>query len=212
MTIQDKVALIRKIFLFDNLSESELEHIAMVAQEMDYEPHHRIIEQGMAAKAAYVISSGSAKVYILSPDGKEIPLNVLREGDIFGEMALLDGEPRSATVESLTHMHTLRIPKEPLFDLFRSHTDITFKLLATLSKRIRTSDSTIEVLHTDNLTSRTLHILTTLKSSFKTSDIPLTHEELALLTGITRPRLTEALHSLEKEGKIILSHKNIRII
>lgn len=212
MTLQDKVALIRATFLFEDVDNGELEQIALVSQEIDFEPHKLIVEQGMPAKAAYIICSGNVKVYTLSADGKEIPLTLLHEGDIFGEMALLDGEPRSATVESLTHIRTLRIEKKPLFDLFHKHPNIMFKLLATLSKKIRMLDATIEELHTENVTHRTLTILSTLKDSFKTSDIPLTHEELALLTGITRPRLTEALHSLEKEGKVTLSHKIIHLL
>ncbi len=212
MTLQDKAELLRRTDLFTGLNDEELAHIASVSQEIEYQPHELIIEQGQKGDSAYIIFSGNAKVYTLSVEGKEIPLNLIREGDLCGEMALFDGEPRSASVEALTHIKALRITKEELFSVLDTHVDITHKLLATLSRRIRLIDSAVEDLHTTNTVERTLHVLMSLKSSFNTSDIPLTHEELALLTGITRPRLTEALHTLEAEGKILLSHKNIHIL
>ena len=95
MTLQDKAELLRHSYLFEGLTDEELAHIALVSQEVDYQPHKTIIEQGMPAKAAYVIFSGNAKAYMLTEEGKEIPLSLIKEGDLCGEMALLDGEPRS---------------------------------------------------------------------------------------------------------------------
>lgn len=212
MTLQDKVELLRNTFLFGELQDEDLQHIASILQEVHYDTHHLIIEEGTIGQTAYILCSGSAKVYTLTEDGKEIPLSLIHKGEVFGEMALLDGEPRSATVEALTPIHALIMSKEHLFPLLDTHSKITHNLLARLSRKIRALDSCIESLYEHNTSARTYKVLFSLTKAFKTAHIPLTHEELALLTGITRPRLTEALHTLEAEGKVILSHKNIHVL
>ena len=90
MTLQDKAELLRHSYLFEGLTDEELAHIALVSQEVDYQPHKTIIEQGMPAKAAYVIFSGNAKAYMLTEEGKEIPLSLIKEGDLCGEMCIRD--------------------------------------------------------------------------------------------------------------------------
>ena len=127
-------------------------------------------------------------------------------------MALIDDLPRSAYVEAITTMSVLKIPKNDFQKLILANPAIALKLLRTLSIRIRTQDEKIITIYDSDLPNRTISNLLLLSNAYKSKVIPLTHDQLASLVGVTRPRLTEALHSLELQNIVKLANHTIEII
>ncbi len=128
--------LLRDVPLFSALSRPQLSRIAELAQEVTYGPGRMIVRDGSPGLAFYVITGGRAKVIkgkIASASGEA----VLGPGDFFGELALLDGGPRSASVVADGPITTIRIERAPFRNLLKDEPDIALKLLEGMAGRMR---------------------------------------------------------------------------
>lgn len=209
MTLDAKIELLQKSFLFAEFSRHDLEEIVQTTEEVTLPSHTIFIHENDEPDGAYIIDKGSVKIYSITPEGKEIPLNIAGHGNIVGEMAIIDGQPRSAFAETLSETHMLKISTKSFHDILLNKPSVALTLLKTLSIRVRTLDQNVKAIHTESSAELTLGALKTLAAGYENNEIPLTHEDLAKLVGITRPRLTEALHALEKQGILTLSSKKI---
>jgi CRP/FNR family transcriptional regulator, cyclic AMP receptor protein len=130
------LGLLKKVPLFATLSATHLSRLAGIAQEVTYGPGRMIVRDGTPGVAFYVITEGHAKVIggkIASAGGKAR----LGPGDFFGELALLDGGPRSASVVAEGPITTVRIERSPFRSLLRDEPDIALKLLEGMASRMR---------------------------------------------------------------------------
>jgi CRP/FNR family transcriptional regulator, cyclic AMP receptor protein len=138
--------LLAKVELFTELSPDELAAVASVASTRSVAKDTVIFHGGDAADAVYVIASGKVKVVTTSTDGKEFILTVLGAGQVFGEMALVEEAPRSASVITLTAVELLAIKREDFHHLLNTSPGISRSLLAILSRRLRRANSKMESL------------------------------------------------------------------
>ena len=136
--------LLAKVPLFEGLPAPDRTIVARAATLRSFRRGERVVTQGQAGDAFYVIVRGRVAVSVLSPEGREVVLNTLSSGDHFGEMALLDEAPRSATVTAAERSELAVITREVFFDLLRSNFVLTRTLLATFSRRLRHANATIE--------------------------------------------------------------------
>ena len=130
------VRSLAKVPLFQGLSQTHLRSVAALAEEIRYSPGRMIVRTGTPGVAFYVIVEGNAKVLrgkIASAKGTW----ELGPGDFFGEMALLDGGPRTASVVAETPLTTIRIERASFRQMLRSEPDIALKLLETMAVRMR---------------------------------------------------------------------------
>ncbi len=212
MTEKEKIQLIRSCLLFSELSEEDLVHIAAVAREKILPSKTVFIEEGTPGEEAYIISKGLTKVYRMTEEGKEVQIALRAVGEIIGELSLLDDGLRSAHVATLQDTHVLVVSKKELQAVVHKHPSVALGVIRNLAKRIRENTSTMQSLSSVQLNQRMLSLLITLRGYFANQEITMSHEELAQLIGATRPRVTEALHTLAEQKKIVLSHKKITIV
>lgn len=132
-----KLALLRKVPLFDGLSDRQLGQIARLADEVEAKAGHQLTRQGETGRELFIIVEGEA---VVKP-GRGRTVRLAR-GDFFGEMSLLDGQPRSATVEAATDMQLLVVGQREFWTLLTSAPLITRKIMSTLSQRIREANAT----------------------------------------------------------------------
>jgi len=102
-----------------------------------YAPGQPIVREGELGDCLYVVQSGSVEVVQATPDGSERRLRVLGEGEFFGEMAIFEREPRSATVRAVDEARVLRVDKRTLLRRMKEDPTLAFNILETLSRRIR---------------------------------------------------------------------------
>jgi len=138
--------LLAKVELFSELNAEELATVASVASVRSVAKDTVVFHGGDAADAVYVISSGKVKVVTTSTDGKEFILTVLGAGQVFGEMALLEEAPRSASVITLTSVDLVAIKRDDFHHLLNTSPGISRSLLAILSRRLRRANSKMESL------------------------------------------------------------------
>ncbi len=136
--------LFSKVPLFEGVSPEDRVALAKAATLKTYRRGETIVEQGQPGDAFYVIVKGRVAVAIVAPDGREVVLNSLAEGDHFGEMALLDDAPRSASVIAQEKSELAILSRNVFFDLLKSNFVLTRARLAAFSARLRRANATIE--------------------------------------------------------------------
>jgi CRP/FNR family transcriptional regulator, cyclic AMP receptor protein len=135
------VELLAHIPLFCELSRRELRNLADAGIQRDYPAGTVMVEQGETGVGLYVLIKGRAQVEQHLPDGADRQLALLGRGDMFGEMALLDSSPRSASVVAKEDTSALVLPIFDFRALLHNEADIAIKLLAVLARRVRTAES-----------------------------------------------------------------------
>jgi|LZCG01.1.fsa_nt_gb CRP-like cAMP-binding protein len=135
MDRKDAVVLLKKVPLFSGLSEKALASIAKVAVEKDFKAGTRIVSEGDTGTGFYLILSGSAEV---SRNNERIAK--LGEGEFFGEMALLDGAPRSADVTALEDTTCLALTLWVMKGIIAANPDVALGMLKELARRLRETD------------------------------------------------------------------------
>jgi CRP/FNR family transcriptional regulator, cyclic AMP receptor protein len=213
------IGIFKKIPLFSSLKDEELEAISKVSLVKNYPKDKLILIADEEGDALFIIRSGKVKVTSFSESGKEVIFSLLSEGDFFGDMSLLDGKPRSASVVTLEESSVYILRRVDFNRIVEKHPNIALKLLMELTSRLRKADERIESLALLNVSGRVAGILLQLaeESGRKTPEGILirsrpTHQDLANMVGTTRETVTRILKQMETRNYIILSGKDLTII
>jgi CRP/FNR family transcriptional regulator, cyclic AMP receptor protein len=203
---------LRKVNIFSKLTDSQLLTFDGFFSEEEISKDTIFINQDDSPAKAYLIIDGAVRIYRITDEGDEITLGFKGNGEIIGEMALLDGKPRSAFVKTIkdTLFYTLR--RDHFLSIINQNPQIALNLINSLTVTIRNMDKMLEDSKSQNLYERTLAILQSLAVFFENRDIIYSQEELATIVGATRSRVTEVLHDLQRDRKITLSHKRIHLL
>ncbi|MDQ3399834.1 MAG: cyclic nucleotide-binding domain-containing protein [Chloroflexota bacterium] len=134
------VDFLKRVRLFEDLDQRSLESIANAAVEQSYQPGQDVVRQGDTGVGAFIIRSGRVEV-VQERAGTTERIGELRSGDVFGEMALLDEFPRSATVRAVEPTTCLGIQRWHFRGILESHPQIALALLPVLTRRLRTAEA-----------------------------------------------------------------------
>jgi CRP/FNR family cyclic AMP-dependent transcriptional regulator len=205
--MQSPVELLRSVPLFSDLEQEELERFSRVAVPRTFPASTRVFHEGDHSDACYIVRTGSFRVTREHSDGRAITLATLGPGDIFGELAMLDGEVRSASVEALVDGELLALPAGEVRGLLARHPEITVKLVAALVRRLRTANERISRQSFQTVPSRVAGVLSQLvaEEAPRTADggevtIRMNQADLAQLAGTSRESVSRFLADLERAG------------
>lgn len=206
--------MLNAIPLFRSLSEKQLASLGAHAAWRVYEKGDVILRQGELADSLFIIASGQVKVYMSEGD-REVILKTLSAGDFFGEIAMLDQEPRSASVAALERCHLQTLSYRAFQRTMEGSADIAKRVLETLAKRLRDADRKISTLALMNISarvSRTLLELAIVSNGRKVVGEPFTQKDLAGMVGASREMVNRTLHDLMQQGYIEIQRKSITIL
>jgi CRP/FNR family transcriptional regulator len=213
------ISLLKRVPLFSELSPEELDRISRVAVPRSYPKGVRVFHEGDHSDACYIVRSGDLRVTREHPDGRAIALATLGPGDIFGELAMLDGEARSASVEALSDCELLALPAGDVRALLRSSAEITTKLVIALTRRLRESNERIARQSFQTVPSRVAGVLSQLiaeeASPIDGRDgvtIRMTQADLAQLAGTSRESVSRFLAVLERAGVVRVGRGRVTVI
>jgi CRP/FNR family cyclic AMP-dependent transcriptional regulator len=136
--------LLSKHFLLSIMPERALDDLVKFSNVIRFEQYQDICNKGEPGDTLYGILSGRVRIYSTSPEGFEITLNVMEPGELFGEIALLDGRTRTASVAAMEHTDLLRIHRDHLLPYIRANPDLILRMLTLLCDRLRWTTSIIE--------------------------------------------------------------------
>jgi len=215
----DKREVLRSIPLFRSLGDKDLDEIAELLIERRFRARATIFEEGSVGEYMYVIREGEVKVSKMSDDGREKVLELLGPGLFFGEMALLDQEPRSASIKAITDCILLALSRNDFIGLLRRNPEISLVLLRELTRRLRETDEEVRGLLFERVEGRTRRVLRRMATrpapgrAHMMSTGSITHQQLADLVGTSRETITRVVKGLkhrgwlEQEGKQYLISK-----
>ena len=161
------------------------------------------------AGQVFLITAGTVKVSIPDEQGREVVVALQRGGDVFGELALFDDGPRSATVTAITETHTLALARQDFIGALERNPDAMRKMLALLVKTVRRSTGHVEDLVFLDLPGRVAKCLLDLSEASGSEQVDLTQEDLAGFVGATRVSVNRVLADLERRGAIKIGRRNL---
>ena len=209
--------MLETIPLFRNLSVKQLESVVSYTAMVAFDKGSVILKAGDIAASFYVIIAGHVKVYMTDENdpSREVILKTLGPGDFFGELPLLDQEPRCANVAALDRCH-LQVLSYPSFQrVVEQSPDIAVRVMETLATRLRHADRKINSLALTDIStriSRTLLELAIVSNGRRVVGEPFTQKDLASMVGASREMVNRTLQDLQDGGYIKVQRKSITIL
>jgi len=216
---KDATDLLGRVPLLSGLSEGELRRIAQVAVARTFPKGARVFHEGDESDACYIVRRGEVRVTREHPDGRAIALATLGAGEIVGELAMLDGEVRSASVEALTDVELLAIAAPDMRGLLERNPEITSKLVVALTRRVRETNERVSRQSFQTVPSRVAGVLSQLvgeegsRSSGRDGlTIRMNQADLAQLAGTSRESVSRFLAVLERAGVVRVGRGRVTVL
>jgi CRP/FNR family transcriptional regulator len=205
--------------LFSELSAPELERVAQVAIPRSFPRETRVFHEGDPGNACYIVREGSCRVTREHSDGRAITLATLGPGAIFGELAMFDGDSRSATVEAVENTELLALPASDMLTLIREHSEMAEKLVVALTRRLRDANERLSRQSFQTVPSRVAGVLNQLLSEGTVTPlvrdgvtIRLRQSDLAQLAGTSRESVSRFLATLERAGVVQVGRGRVTVL
>src|SRR5271166_2203451 len=217
-TLEEKRRIFERHFLLGKLSGKEIDTLLTYARVERYPAGHEILAKGSPGQSMMAVLRGTVKISSVSPEGKEIVFNIMHPGDCFGEIALLDGEERSADAIAMTDCELLVLSRRYFMPILENRADICLILLRILCQRVRQTSEQVEDVLFRHLESRIAKALLHLAEGADlhgvrglTIDLRLSQRELGNIAGGSRESVNKHLQSWQKAGLIDLAKGSIVI-
>lgn len=211
----DDRELLRTVPIFAELQPGDIESLARLCTRRHSPKDTVVFFENEQGDSFFMILSGRVKVTILGDDGREVILTMLGPGDFFGEMSLLDNEPRSATAIAAEDTELLCLARSD-FEKVATKRSITAALIKTLTARLRRANHQIQTLALLDVYGRVARVILDMAKEegrrLKDGRIAFrraTHQEIANRIGTTRETVTRMLKDLERQGMIRVEGKEI---
>ena len=206
------------IRLFDSLSESALEDLSKRCRWHRYQPNEQVIDRNSDSRDLYLIVEGRARVVNYSVTGREVTFDEREQGEYFGELAALDGEPRSANVIALNKLNVACLSQEAFNRLLLEHPQVTLKILNGLAKIVRASNKRIMDLSTVGANNRVhAEILRLALPGVRTDNTAIVspfpiHGDIASRVSTTRETVNRVFSDLSRRGVVKRSKSNLVVL
>jgi CRP/FNR family transcriptional regulator, cyclic AMP receptor protein len=167
----------------------------------------------------HLIVRGQVRIYTISQLGQELSVKIFRDGDFFGELALLDGQPRSASAQAMCATQTLTLHRHAFREAVRTLPEIAVLVLEELSARLRRTNTYIEHLASHSAPQRVVRTLLDLADQYGVGvgdatriELRLTQDDLASLAGTTRETVNRVLSGLRDQGLIQIERARVSVL
>ena len=209
---------LRACALFAKVSDAQLEQLARVLRHRRFRRNEVIFHQGDPGDSLHIIAEGAVKIVLPSAEGEEAIIATLRVGDFFGELALLDSAPRSATATALEATETLVLPRDVFRQVLDEEPSLRDALLAGMVAELRRLTGQVEELYFLDLAGRLAMRLVRLAQDAQPGatgvvrlDWPFTQSDLAAMIGGTRQSVNRLLADLVRDGLLTIDRDTLVI-
>ena len=205
--------------LFADLPAEDLEALVSTFKRRKFGKGEVLVEAGGPGGSVFIIESGKVRISLPGTEGREVTLAHLDGGDCFGEMSMLDGEPRSATVSAVEETTVLVGTRDDFMRSLEANPRLAMRLLVTMSGRLRAANEIIESLSFLDVQGRVARLLleSAEKEGVKVAEgleipLPYTRQEMANIVSTSRETLTRVLKNFEKLKYIRLLRRKAIIL
>jgi len=208
------LVVLRNVPLFSGLEENELERLSRVAVRKRAGRGEQVVRSGESADALLILLTGRAKVTNFDEEGREIILAWLGPGEFFGEMGLIDGSERSASVIAVENCELLTIGKQEFQRCMQENFQVAQKLMQILVRRLREADRNIESLALLDVYGRVARLLLDLSEEEECKRLvkkKISKQDMARMIGASREMVSKVMRDLEIGGYIVTNGDQITI-
>ena len=203
------IDFLKSVNIFSDLSDSELKSIQELCKTRKYPKNSMIILEEEMGDVVFIVMSGTVKITRVNDEGKEVILAMLGSGEVFGEMAILDGESRSANALSQENCEVVTINREDFLNLLKTNNKVALNLMTEFAIRLRKSDQQIEALSLDDAEHRIgvsiLNLaeeLGVIRQGVVTVDNLPYQQDIANMAGTSRETVSRVMKTFEDRGLI----------
>jgi len=214
----EELGFLRNVPILADLDDAQLDKIAKLGTRKKYKKGNIIVLEKEMGAALFVIITGKVKVVRTDEDGREVILSIFGPGEFFGEMSLLDGLARSATVVATAKSELFMIHRREFLDLLNEFPAVAISLLAELTMRLRKADAQIKSLSLKDAAGRVANVLLLLaddvgvfkKGKVVIEDLPL-QQDMANMAGTSRETVSRMIHQFIEKSHISLEGNRLTI-
>lgn len=206
------IDLLQSISLFSNLHSSQLQSIADKCATRTFKAGTVLFRENEIGTTFYLVVSGAIKIYTTNNHGEHKIMSILTSGDSFGELALLDGKPRSATAQAIEDTKVISLAAKQFQQLLKEHFDINLSILKQLSARLRETNQQVQDLTYMDARQRVVKNLIKLANDHGSRNgtivqiqVKLNYNELSQLAGVTKSLVFQVLHELQSKRILTVS-------
>jgi CRP-like cAMP-binding protein len=207
--------LLRKVPFLAVLSDQDRETLAAAVKQHQYDRGRALFLKDDPGRSLLIIQAGSVRIYLPGQQGGDLTVALLQPGDFFGELALLDGGPRSASAVATEDTAILTLDRDDFLALLQTRPQAAKEVLAAVAQRLRDADEMANDLVFLDVAARLAKRLVEMARTHGTPrgervliDLPLTQEELASTVGVTRESVNRQLAAFRREGIIETKGRN----
>jgi CRP/FNR family cyclic AMP-dependent transcriptional regulator len=212
MGLEEKIAVLADHSLLKHVKRDDLVHLASYASVVHHNARAIIFRQGDPGSSMMAVLSGRVRICSYSTEGKEVTLNIVRKGEFFGEIALLDGKSRTAEAIAIEPTDLLVLERRHFMPWLEAHPAVCLRMFNVLCDRLRRTSAQLEDTLFLEVPRRLARSLVRLATAFGIKgkegtriDVKLSQHQLGTLVGITRESTNKHLSEWQKDGIISLS-------
>ncbi len=214
----EELSFLRNVPIFADLEDADLKKIAKLGVRKKYKKGSIVVLEEELGAALFVIVSGKVKVVRMDEDGREVILSIFGPGEFFGEMSLLDGMARSASVVATAKSELFMIHRRDFLDLLHDYPKVAIALLGELAMRLRKADGQIKSLSLKDAAGRVANVLLMLaddigmfrKGKVEIDDLPL-QQDMASMAGTSRETVSRVIHQFIRKGHVRMEGNKLTI-
>jgi CRP/FNR family cyclic AMP-dependent transcriptional regulator len=207
--------ILKRVPLFASFSDQQLASLLNCVQHRSYPRGSVIVRAGDETDSLYIILSGRVKVLIPDDQGREVILTMMGPHEFFGEMGLLDNQPRSASVEAIEPCEMLRITRSGFMSFLQGNFELAMLIIRNLVKRLRDADRKIESLALIDVYGRVARLLIDMAEEINGQWIvqrPPPKQEIARMIGASREMVSRVMKDLQDKGLIRAERRKITLL
>ena len=212
------IETLNKSTVFSSLKEDELKKISAFFKEVSVKNNETIFSEGDPSDRLYLLSEGNVKIVKHTVMGKDIILEVMSPGDIFGGVAVLDNKPYPATAQAMKTAKIIRIMRGDLMKVMDEYSDLKLEIVRYFSDKLRDSHEMLKNIATERVARRIASLLLKLSEKsdvdsegYKKIDFPLTRQEISEMVGTTVETCIRTMSKFQKSGMIKTADGSISI-
>jgi len=189
--------MLNTVSLFANVPDSFLSELEKLSVTRKYPKNTILVTEGDESGHLYIIVTGRVSVYTSDSDGRQVILNYMGEGEYFGELSLLDGKPRSASVVTISSCELIAISRSSFQELLNSDPGFSQVMIEELTRRVRTLTDSVRDLALLDVYGRVSNVLEKLSDESGRIHKPkVTHQEIANMVGASREMVSRIMKQL----------------
>jgi CRP/FNR family cyclic AMP-dependent transcriptional regulator len=206
---------LERVGLFIDMDRDSLDRLQAGARSRVFTPGQMVVQEGDEGNTLYVVQNGCLKVFLMDEQGREVTLSLMGPGDFFGELALLDDEPRSASVMTIERSEVLLVPRAVFSALWESDPDFRRGVARNLARQVRLLSENVRAMALVDVFGRISRLFSTLaveRDGMPIIERKLTQQDIANFVGASREMVNRILRELVTGGYISIDQQQIQLL